>query len=68
MLRLLIATGAVSPNPADLPAGVRLLLDAAEEILVAAPSLPTRIDWITSDSRPGETAGRPAASRRARAA
>src|SRR6476660_4743356 len=50
MLKLLIATGAVAVNPADLPAGVRLLLDAAEEILVVAPSLPTRIDWITSDT------------------
>ncbi len=50
MLKLLIATGAVAVNPADLPAGVRLLLDAAEEILVVAPRLPTRIDWITSDT------------------
>jgi hypothetical protein len=38
MRRLLIATGAVAVNPADLPGGVRLLLDAAEEILVLAPS------------------------------
>jgi hypothetical protein len=29
---------------------VQLLLDAADEILVVAPSLPTRIDWITSDT------------------
>jgi hypothetical protein len=50
MRRLLIATGAVAVNPADLPGGVRLLLDAAEEILVLAPSLPSRIDWITSDT------------------
>ena len=50
MLRLLVATGAVAPDPTDLPAGVRLLLDAAKEILVVAPSLPTRIDWITSDT------------------
>jgi hypothetical protein len=50
MKRLLIATGAVAVDPADLPAGVRLLLDAAEQILVLAPSLPTRIDWIASDT------------------
>ncbi|MGN6871683.1 MAG: hypothetical protein ACTHMY_25085 [Solirubrobacteraceae bacterium] len=50
MLRLLVATGVVAGNPTDLPAGVRLLLDSAEEILVVAPSLPTRIDWITSDT------------------
>jgi hypothetical protein len=50
MIRLLIATGAVAANPADLPAGIRLLLDAAEEILVLTPSLPSRLDWITSDT------------------
>ncbi|MGN6867542.1 MAG: hypothetical protein ACTHMY_03960 [Solirubrobacteraceae bacterium] len=50
MAKLLIATGAVAVNPADLPFGVRLLLDAADDILVVAPSLPTRIDWITSDT------------------
>jgi hypothetical protein len=50
MRKLLIATGGVAVNPADLPAGVRLLLDAAAEILVVAPSLPTRVDWITSDT------------------
>jgi UDP-N-acetyl-D-mannosaminuronic acid transferase (WecB/TagA/CpsF family) len=50
MRRLLIATGAAAVNPADLPSGVQLLLDAAEQILVVAPSLPTQIDWITSDT------------------
>lgn len=50
MRRLLIATGAAAANPADLPPGVGLLLDAAEEILVIAPSLPSRLDWITSDT------------------
>ena len=50
MLKLLIATGVVAANPGDLPAGVRLLVDAADQILVVAPSLPTRIDWITSDT------------------
>lgn len=50
MAKLLIATGVVAVNPADLPFGVRLLLEAADDILVVAPSLPTRIDWITSDT------------------
>jgi hypothetical protein len=50
MLRLLIATGGVAVSPTDLPAGVRLLLDSAQETLVVAPSLPTRIDWINSDT------------------
>jgi hypothetical protein len=48
--RLLIATAAVAVNPADLPSGVRLLLDSAEEIFVLAPTLPSRLDWITSDT------------------
>jgi hypothetical protein len=48
--RLLIATGGTAVSPADLPSGVQLLLDAADQILVVAPSLPARIDWITSDT------------------
>jgi hypothetical protein len=48
--KLLIAAGAVVGNPADLPFGVRCLIDAAEEIFVVAPTLPTRIEWIASDS------------------
>ena len=50
MLKLLVATGAVAVDPADLPAGVRILLDAANEVLVLSPSLPKRFDWITSDT------------------
>lgn len=50
MLKLLVATGAVAVDAADLPTGVRLLLDAADEILVVSPSLPKRFDWITSDT------------------
>jgi hypothetical protein len=30
--------------------GVRTLGDAADEIMVIAPSLPARLDWITSDT------------------
>ena len=37
-------------NPEALPFGVRVLIDAAEEIFVVAPRLPTRLDWITSDT------------------
>ena len=34
----------------ELPSGVRLLIDAADEITVIAPSLPGRLDWLTSDT------------------
>jgi hypothetical protein len=48
--RLLIAVGAVAVSPADLPFGIRSLIDAAGEIFVVSPTLPARIDWITSDT------------------
>jgi hypothetical protein len=48
--KLLIAAGAVAVNPADLPFGIRSLIEAADEIFVVSPTLPTRIDWITSDT------------------
>jgi hypothetical protein len=48
--RLLIATGAVAVNAADLPFGVRPLIDAAEAIDVTAPTLPSRADRIASDT------------------
>jgi hypothetical protein len=32
----------------ELPFGVRALLDAAQEILVIAPALPTRSEWLAS--------------------
>ena len=46
--RLLIAAGGTAADPESLPFGVRSLVDSADEILVVAPSLPTRIDWIAS--------------------
>ena len=47
-LRLLIAVGEPASTPEDLPFGVRTLLDAAEEILVIAPTLPKRFEWLAS--------------------
>jgi hypothetical protein len=46
--RLLIAVGAAASKPGDVPASVRAIIDAAEEILVVAPALPGRLDWLTS--------------------
>lgn len=48
-MRLLIATGAVSPSVDEVPETVRLLLGAADEILVMSPTLPKRLDWLASD-------------------
>lgn len=49
-MRLLIATGDSASDLAELPAGARALIDAASEILVVAPALPTRLNWLTSDT------------------
>lgn len=48
--RLLIAAGEAATTAAQLPFGVRTLIDAADEIMVIAPRLPGRLDWITSDT------------------
>jgi hypothetical protein len=49
-LRLLIAAGESASGPDTLPSGIRELIHAAEEILVVTPALPTRLDWLTSDT------------------
>jgi hypothetical protein len=46
--RLLIAAGESATSPDELPFGVRELVDAAEEILVVTPMLPTRFEWLAS--------------------
>lgn len=48
--RLLIAVGDAASDPDRLPIGVRVLIDGAEEILVVAPRLPGRLDWLTSST------------------
>ena len=47
-LRLLIAAGEMAGGPEELPPGVRGLIDAADEILVVTPTLPTRFEWLAS--------------------
>lgn len=49
-IKLLIATGEAAPDPTALPTGVRALVDSADEVLVVAPALPGRLDWIASDT------------------
>jgi hypothetical protein len=47
-IRLLIAAGESASGVEQLPLGVRELIDAADEILVVAPELPSRFEWLAS--------------------
>jgi hypothetical protein len=46
--RLLIAAGEAASGSDSLPVGIRMLIDAADEIMVVAPRLPGRLDWLAS--------------------
>jgi len=46
--RLLIAAGEAAAGEADLPPGVRTLIESAGEIYVIAPALPDRFEWLAS--------------------
>src|SRR3954462_15302240 len=46
--RLLVVAGEAAGGVDALPFGVRELLDAADEILVITPALPTRFEWLAS--------------------
>jgi len=46
--RLLIAAGKAADTADALPFGVRELIDAAEQVLVVTPALPTRFEWLAS--------------------
>jgi hypothetical protein len=48
--RLLIATGEAASDLSEIPSGARLLIDAATEVLVVVPALPSRIAWLASDT------------------
>jgi hypothetical protein len=48
--RLLIAAGAVVADVEKLPVLVRSVLDAASDILVITPVLPSRLQWLASDT------------------
>lgn len=48
--RLLIAVGEAAGSADELPRGVRTLIDSADEIMVIAPRLPGRLDWLMSDT------------------
>jgi hypothetical protein len=46
--RLLIAAGEAAEDADALPFGVRELIDAADEVLVVTPALPSRFEWLAS--------------------
>jgi len=48
--RLPVGAGGAAESVEALPAGVRLLIDSAEEITVIAPSLPGPLQWLASDT------------------
>jgi len=48
--RLLIGAGAAAGGLAELPADIRALIDASDEILVMSPALPSRLEWLASDT------------------
>jgi hypothetical protein len=48
--KLLIAAGQAATDPEELPGTVRELVSAADEILVIAPTLPGRFEWLASAS------------------
>jgi len=46
--RLLVAVGGAASGPEEIPHSVRSLIDAADEVLVVAPRLPGRWEWLAS--------------------
>jgi hypothetical protein len=48
--RLLIATGEVAADVEELPPLVRVLIQAASEIVVMTPVLVSRLGWLASDT------------------
>jgi hypothetical protein len=48
--KLLIAAGQSAASAEQIPLAVRALIDSAEQIMVIAPRLPGRLDWIASDT------------------
>lgn len=47
--RLLIMTGAAAADVDEVPPSVRALIASASDILVVAPALPGRLQWLVSD-------------------
>ena len=50
MKRLLVLAGAAVTDVEELPGSVREAIDAADEVFVVTPTLPTRLEWLVSDT------------------
>jgi hypothetical protein len=48
--KLLIAVGDAASSTEELPPSVRALVDGAAEVFVVAPTLPGRLDWLSSNT------------------
>jgi hypothetical protein len=48
--RLLIAVGEPADSATALPPAIRSLIDAAGEVMVTSPALPSRLEWLMSDT------------------
>jgi hypothetical protein len=48
--RLLVVTGAAVSDEVQLPRLIQALIQSASEILVVAPVLPDRLQWLASDT------------------
>lgn len=48
--KLLIAVGEAASTTAQVPPSIRAVVDAATEVFVLAPTLPSRLDWLNSDT------------------
>jgi hypothetical protein len=46
--KLLIAAGQAVSDSAELPSTVKRLISSADEVLVIAPTLPRRFEWLSS--------------------
>jgi hypothetical protein len=47
--RLLVLAGAAVSDMDELPPSVRALIDAADEVFVVTPTLPSWLQWLMSD-------------------
>jgi hypothetical protein len=48
--RLLVLAGAAVADAEELPGSIREAIDAADEVFVVTPTLPTRLEWLVSDT------------------
>jgi hypothetical protein len=47
-MRLLIVAGGAAEDSGELPQTVRSLIEASDDVLAIAPTLPGGLDWLTS--------------------